>query len=255
MQQRPNSNLWFHRSQPRPQARFRLFCFPFAGGGIAAFHSWPNHLPIDIEVCALQLPGRDNRMREAPVDDLNSLVHALSDGLADHLNLPYAFYGHSMGALIAYELTRDLRRRRMNTPVHLFVSSRRAPHLPSRERDCHQLPDDEFVRTLIQRYNGIPQAVLAEPELMKLFLPILRADFTLMETYAYVLEEPLQQPLTIFGGVEDRIVGGADLEAWKQTTIGPSELHIMPGGHFFIQTAQTLLLPLVARRLLDTSLC
>jgi medium-chain acyl-[acyl-carrier-protein] hydrolase len=122
--------------------------------------------------------------------------------------------------------------------------------LPSRERNCHQLPDDEFVRTLIQRYNGIPQAVLAEPELMKLFLlPILRADFTTDGTYAYVLEEPLQQPLTIFGGVEDRLVGGADLEAWKQTTIGPSELHIMPGGHFFIQTAQTLLLPLVARRL------
>src|SRR5262245_12023957 len=174
------SNIWFHSPQPRPHARLRLFCIPYAGAGVVAYHSWPNYVPPDVEVCAIQLPGRDGRLREKPFVDLLALVDVLAKGLSPWLATPYALFGHSMGALIAYGLVRHLRQQSATPPVRLFVSGRRAPHVPSRQSPCHQLPDQEFIETLVQRYNGIPKAVLSEPELMSLFLPILRADFTLM---------------------------------------------------------------------------
>jgi medium-chain acyl-[acyl-carrier-protein] hydrolase len=228
-----------------------LFCFPYAGGGIAAFRTWPNHLPADVEVCSIQLPGRDDRMKEKPYSDLTSLVEALAEGLSPNLAAPYAFFGHSMGALITFELVRQLRRRGMILPLHLFVSARRAPHLPSREPPCHQLPEHEFVQTLVQRYNGIPQAILAEPELMQLFIPILRADFTLMETYRFVPEQLLEQNVTIFGGTDDQIVSRDDLSGWKELTRGTTDFHLMPGGHFFLQTGQAGLVGLIGKQIMD----
>lgn len=244
-------NSWFRRFQPRPQARFRLFCFPYAGGGAAAYRTWSDHLPSDVEVCAIQLPGRDERMREKPHSNLLTLLDALGEALDPELAEPYALFGHSMGALIAYELVRRQRRRGGKLPVHLFVSARRAPHVPIRELPCHQLPEQAFVQTLVRRYNGIPQAILAEPELMKLFLPILRADFTLMETYRYIPEDPLDQPITVFGGMDDQIVARADLESWKDMTRGGCDIHMLPGGHFFPQTAQAAVLAVIARHLMD----
>lgn len=246
-----SSNIWFHCPQPRSQPRFRLFCFPYAGGGVAAYRSWPNHLPADVEVCSVQLPGRDDRMREKPCSDLKALVDVLANGLAPRLVPPYAFFGHSMGALIAYELVRCLRGQGANPPVHLFVSARRAPHVPNPDPPCHQLPDQGFLQILVRRYNGIPQAILAEPELMKLFLPILRADFTLMETYQHVAAEPLDQAITVFGGMDDQIVSRAGLAAWKDVTRGAFEVHMMPGGHFFLQNAQAALLEVIARQLVS----
>jgi medium-chain acyl-[acyl-carrier-protein] hydrolase len=223
----------------------RLFCFPFAGGGVTAFRKWADFLPSDIEVCSIRLPGRDDRMTEKPVSNLLHLVASLAEGLNPYLSMPFAFYGHSLGALIAYELTRELRRRGEKLPHHLFLAARRAAHVPSRETPCHQLPDAEFIETLVRRYNGIPPAILAEPELMKLFLPILRADFTLMETYQHTAEDLLNVPTTVFGGVRDQIVRHDDLEAWKELTVGPSELHLIEGDHFFLQTAQVPLLRLI----------
>src|SRR5262245_31979426 len=163
-----SSNPWFYTPQPRPHARLRLFCFPYAGGGVSTYRSWPNYLPADVEVCSIRLPGRDDRMGEKPFANLPALVDALAVGLRPRLAAPYAFYGHSMGALIAFELARHLRHRSENLPVHLFVSARRAPQVPSHEAPCHQLTDSEFVDTLVRRYNGIPKIILAEPELMKL---------------------------------------------------------------------------------------
>jgi medium-chain acyl-[acyl-carrier-protein] hydrolase len=249
MPSNPKSNIWFYSPQPRPHARLRLFCIPYAGGGVAAYHSWPNHLPSDVEVCAIQLPGRDSRLREKPFIDLLALVDALAEGLSPWLASPYALFGHSMGALIAYGLVRHIRRQGGNPPVRLFVSGRRAPHVPGRQSPCHHLPDPEFVETLVQRYNGIPKAVLAEPELMDLFLPILRADFTLMETYSHVPEEPLQQAITVFGGIDDQSVNRADLDAWKDVTRGETDLHILQGDHFFVQTARTALLSIISRQI------
>jgi medium-chain acyl-[acyl-carrier-protein] hydrolase len=244
-----NSNIWFYSPQARPQARVKLFCIPYAGGGVAAYHSWPNSMPSDVEVCAIQLPGRDSRLREKPFVDLPSLVDALAEGLAPWLTSPYALFGHSMGALIAYGLVRHLRHKGGPLPFRLFVSGRRAPHVPGRQSPCHHLSDPEFVETLVQRYNGIPKAVLAEQELMNLFLPILRADFTLMETYKHIPEEPLEQAITVFGGIDDQSVNRADLDAWKDVTRGETDLHMLPGDHFFVQSARTALLNIVSRQL------
>jgi medium-chain acyl-[acyl-carrier-protein] hydrolase len=240
-----HSKIWVHCAQPRPQAQFRLFCFPFAGVGAANFRTWPNYFPAEVEVCTIQLPGRDDRLREKPYSDLPSLVEALAVGVGPSLTMPYAFFGHSMGALIAYELTRAFRRKGLTMPTHLFVSARRAPHLPSSEPPCHQLPNDAFVKTLVSRYNGIPPAVLAEPELMQLFLPILRADFTLLETYRHIAEESIPQPITIFGGLSDQLVSRSELVAWKDLTTGATDVHMMPGGHFFLQTSQAAVLSIV----------
>jgi medium-chain acyl-[acyl-carrier-protein] hydrolase len=151
--------------------------------------------------------------------------------------------------LIAYGLVRRIRQRGGPPSIRLFVSGRRAPHVPGRQTLCHHLPDQEFVDTLVQRYNGIPKAVLSEPELMNMFLPILRADFTLMETYKHVPEEPLEQPITVFGGIDDPSVNRADLDGWKDVTRGETDLHMMPGDHFFVQTARNALLSVIARQL------
>jgi len=247
----PSANVWLRCPQPRPQARLRLFCFPYAGGGAAAYRTWPNHLPGDVEVCAIQLPGRDERLGETPYSDLVTLLEALAEGLAPRLEAPYAVFGHSLGALLAYELVRHQRRRGGNLPVHLFVSARRAPHVPSREPPCHLLPEQAFIQALVRRYNGIPQAILAEPAVMRLFLPVLRADFSVMETYRFVAEDPLDQAITAFGGLDDQVVSRADLETWRMTTRGECAIHMIPGGHFFLQTAPTALLDVIARQLVD----
>jgi len=204
-------------------------------------------------VCAVQLPGHDSRMREKPCTDLMVLIDGLMQGLAGEITTNYAFFGHSMGALIAYEFVRRIHRERRQTPVHLFVSARRAPHLPLTEGPYHKLPDSAFVDVLVNRYNGIPQAILGEPDLMQLFLPILRADFTLLETYNHIPGEPLSEPITVFGGLEDRIVSQADLSAWKQLTRGAVDVHMMSGGHFFLQSAPEPMLRIMAAALRDTA--
>jgi medium-chain acyl-[acyl-carrier-protein] hydrolase len=243
------SNTWFHCRQPRPQARLRLFCFPYAGSGVAVYRNWPDQLPEDIEVCAVQLPGRDGRTSEPPFTEIPALVAALADGLSPWMGTPSAFFGHSMGALIAYELIRYLQGKRGPKPVHLIVSARRAPDIRNSEPPIHSLPEPAFVDQLVRRYGGIPTAVLAEADLMKLFLPTLRADFRLIETYRHVPGEPLDLPITVCGGVEDRLVSEADLTAWRNMTRDRCSVHLLPGDHFYLQNARGGLLPLIAREL------
>jgi surfactin synthase thioesterase subunit len=243
------SSKWFRSLLPLPDARFRLFCFPHAGGSVATYRSWPRHLPSDVEVCAVQLPGRDVRMRDEPITEMPRLVDELAEGLASSLERPHAFFGHSMGAIIAFELVRRLRRQARPLPVHLFVSARSAPQIVDGKPPCHDLPEADFVNHLVERYNGIPQPILAEPELMRLFLPILRADFKLIENYRYQPGETLEQPVTAFGGAEDPIVTSAELGAWRDVTHGAFHLHMMSGGHFFLQSSEAELARLIANEL------
>jgi len=231
------------------RTRLRLFCFPYAGGGATIYRGWGSLLPPEIQLCAVHLPGRGNRFGETPVSSSGALVELLASDLAPYFDLPFAFFGHSMGALVGFELTRHLRERGMALPEHLMVSGRRAPQRPGEKRPLHDLPEDEFMAEL-RNLDGTPEEILQHPELMELFAPILRADFQLCETYSFVPGEPLDVPISAFGGLEDRDVGRDDLLAWKEHTRGGFRLRMFPGGHFFLHAARQGLVHAVAEDLM-----
>jgi medium-chain acyl-[acyl-carrier-protein] hydrolase len=235
---------------PRPNAgaRLRLFCFPYAGGGASIYTSWPRSLPADVEVCAVQPPGREQRIAEAPFSHVDPLVESAAEALAPFLDVPFAFFGHSKGALVGFELIRRLRRDGLPLPLAFFPSGRRAPHLPARERPIHALPEDEF-RDGLRRLGGTPEVLLEHPELMELFSPLLRADFAVSETYTPREEPPLEMPIAAFGGVRDEDVLPADVEAWGRYTTGAFATHMFPGDHFFIRHDQEAVLAELSREL------
>jgi len=243
-----NAGAWIVRQQAKPAARMRLFCFPYAGGAASIYHGWSAELPASVEVCAIQLPGRQNRILEAPYTDMPALITTLMDVLAPYLDRPYAFFGHSLGAMIAFELARALRRQGRPEPVHLFVSGHRTPALPSRYDPTYHLPDAAFLDS-VRRLNGTPAAVLDNAELLQLMLPLLRADFTLAETYAYVPEPPLLSPISAFGGLQDVRISEAEITAWGALTQGDFFARMLPGDHFFLHSSRAQLLAALAEDL------
>lgn len=244
---------WLAYREVNPRARLRLFCFPYAGGGASAYRGWAAALPADVEVCPVQLPGRESRLREPAFDRPEPLVAALADALQPHIDLPFAFFGHSMGALLSFEITRELRRRGGPLPLHLFLSGRRAPQVAAREEDIHDLPEAEFVAKL-RELNGTPEEVLQHSELMRLLVPVLRADFAVNETYVYRPGEPLDMGVSAFGGLGDAEVTRDDLAGWREQTRGAFRLRMLPGDHFFLHSARDLLTESVARDLVTLSL-
>jgi medium-chain acyl-[acyl-carrier-protein] hydrolase len=239
---------WIACRKPRPQARLRLFCFPYAGGGALIFRTWSAGLPADVEVCPIQLPGRGTRLMEPPFTQLSPLIQALAQALFPLLDKPFAFFGHSLGALVSFELARQLRRQYGVQPVRLFVSASRAPQLPHRGLPVHTLPEGDFLAEL-RHLNGTPREVLEHEELMQIALPVLRADFTVYETYVYSTELPLNCPISTFGGLRDRTVSQSDLEAWREQTNVSFSLQMFPGDHFFLKTTQPLLLRMLSQEL------
>jgi medium-chain acyl-[acyl-carrier-protein] hydrolase len=239
---------WIACRKPRPQARLRLFCFPYAGGGALIFRTWADGLPADVEVCPIQLPGRGTRLMEPLFTQLSPLIQALAQALLPLLDKPFAFFGHSLGALVSFELARQLRRQYGVQPVRLFVSAGRAPQLPHRGLPVHTLPEGDFLAEL-RRLNGTPRAVLEHEELMQIALPVLRADFAVYETYVYSTELPLNCPISTFGGLRDRTVSQSDLEAWREQTRSSFSLQMFPGDHFFLNTTQPLLLRVLSQEL------
>jgi medium-chain acyl-[acyl-carrier-protein] hydrolase len=238
---------WIVRPRPNPEAALRVLCFPFAGGGTSIFRTWPDALPANVELLAVELPGRDTRFKEQPISRLAPLVTALANAVAPLLQAPFAIYGHSLGALVGFSFARELRRRALRPPVHLFVSGRRAPQLrePS---PMHHLPDPEFLAAL-RRLGGIPDAVFQATELMAVYLPILRADVTVSEAEPVVPEEPLACPITALGGLTDERASVDELDAWRVQTSAAFERETFPGGHFFLQSARTAFLGSLSRRL------
>jgi len=226
----------------------RLFCFPYAGGGAPIFRAWPDALPSTVEVCAIQLPGRGPRMMEKPFRRMPALVSALTDALLPLFDKPFAFFGHSMGAWISFELARRLQSKHRVEPLHLFVSGAGAPHVPSRELPLHALPEAELIKAL-GGLNGTPKELLESEELMQLMLPILRADFAVCETYAYRNGSILNCPITAFGGLQDRRLYRSDIKAWSAETNASFSMKMFPGDHFFLHTAATLLLPVLKAEL------
>jgi medium-chain acyl-[acyl-carrier-protein] hydrolase len=239
---------WLQQPQRRPGARLRLLMIPHAGSGASAFRGWAEALPPEIEGCPVQLPGRENRMREPAFDRLPPLVEALAAALERWRDLPYAVLGHSNGALIGFELARHARRTGTPGPVHLFASGRRAPHLPPRQRNVHLLPQAELVEELVA-LGGMPPQVLEHPELLDLFVPVLRADMALTETREHRDEPPLDTPITALTGTEDAKVSLDEAEAWGLHTRGGFRLHTFPGDHFYLFSSRERVLPVLSEGL------
>lgn len=239
---------WITCRKPSPQARLRLFCFPYAGGGVSIFRAWPEGLPAHVEVCPVQFPGRGTRLAEPPFTRLPSLVQALAEALCPFLDKPFAFFGHSLGALVSFELARQLRRSYAATPVRLFISADRAPQIPRRDPPIHSLPEREFLVEL-RRLKGTPREVFEDEELMQVMIPVLRADFAAYETYGYTTEPPLDCPISAFGGLQDQRVRRGDLEAWRDQTSVFFSLRMFPGDHFFLNTTQAPLLGALSQEL------
>lgn len=247
-----NLSAWITRPNPSLIPRLRLFCFPFGGGGASYYHKWRARFSQDIELCGIQLPGRENRLREAPFTDLMKLVHVLANEIAPYLDRPYVFFGHSMGSLIAFELVRRLEAMGQMGPQHLIVSGRRAPHLPSTEPPRRHLPDPQFIQA-IRQYNGTPDIIFHDPDLLQIFLPVLRADLTLLETYDFISGEPVGCPLTALGGAQDPTVRLEELAAWAPYTTDSFELKLFPGDHFYLKTQTDALITHLHRTLLTTN--
>lgn len=237
----PDTQRWLRRVDPNPQARLCCFCLPYAGGNARLFQSWSQHLPASVEVCALELPGHGVRLTEPPLSNMNEMLDAIAHVIQPLCDRPFVLFGHSMGALISFELARYCRRHGLPMPAHLYVSGHRAPQLPDPEPPVHTLPDAAF-REKLTRLQGTAPEVLANDEFMALLLPVLRADFALCENYAYNAEPPLPCPITAFGGSRDPSTQRGRLRAWRSQTQAKFTPHVLPGHHFFIHSAEASLL-------------
>jgi acyl transferase domain-containing protein/surfactin synthase thioesterase subunit/acyl carrier protein len=239
---------WMVRFQPRSSAKFRLFCFAYAGAGASIFRSWAEELPPDIEVCAIQLPGREDRLGETPFTRITPLMQALVPILQPHLEIPFAFFGHSIGALVAFETVRALRQQGRPIPAHLWVSASRAPQLPDLNLPIHRLPEPQFIEALRQ-FKGTPVGILENADLMKLLSPTIRADLAIAENYIYSAQDKLPCPITAFGGHEDSFVPPEALAGWQDQTLGSFQLQLFPSDHFFLHQDRAAVLAAIAREL------
>ncbi|MDX2205385.1 MAG: alpha/beta fold hydrolase [Hyphomicrobiaceae bacterium] len=252
---RDRAGGWLQWPLARREAAVRLFCFHPAGVGASVYRQWAAALPADIELAAVQLPGRANRLAEPPLASIPALVDALATSLAPHFDRPFAFFGHSMGAVLAHELTHALRDRGLPGPRHLIVSGRRAPTVPDPFPPVRHLPDDAFVAEINRRYNAIPAEILAHRDVLELLLPCLRADIAALEEFVAPARPPLDAPIAVFGGDSDRQTPVAHLEPWRQETAAGSCVRVFPGGHFYLDPLRDQVVAEVAALLRsDTSL-
>ncbi|MBA3772359.1 MAG: thioesterase [Ramlibacter sp.] len=239
--------LLFGAGEPRPDARARLFCFHYAGSGGSIFRHWPDSLPDEVELVAVQLPGRENRLHEPLLHSMEDVAPPIVDELMPLLDRPFAFFGHSTGALIGFEVARVLRMRGLPQPQLLIVSAQNAPDVkPATIR--HQLSDPEFIEVL-RGCNGTPDAILANPALLELLLPRIRADGALFETYRYEQQPPLDCRIVVFHGSEDHLVHVEGLARWERETSQSFSRFKFPGDHFFIHAEEASVLKHVNREL------
>ncbi|MCP1120885.1 thioesterase II family protein [Robbsia andropogonis] len=224
-----------------------LFCFPYSGAGPSAFRDWEKALSPSVDIAAIQLPGREGRITEPPFTRFAQLIPALGEAIRPQLNGSFMFFGHSLGGLVCYELSCWLIAQGLPVPRHLFISAIRAPHCSRRARTLHDLPDAELVDEL-RRLNGTPKAILDNPALLGFFLPALRADLALSETYVHHATAPLDIPITVFSGQRDPYVDADEISAWHGHTEHAFSWHRMDGDHFYINTpARTVLFETLQR--------
>jgi len=229
---------WFKSYKTSPISRLRLFCFPYAGGSAQVFSQWADQLPDFVDVIAIQSPGRGRRFSESPIDCLKTKVQTLHREILPYTDKPYLFIGHSNGALLAYELARELQKSGNSNLKHIVLSAKRAPHLPNIKDPIHDLPNKEFIAEL-KGYNFTPDEVLENDELMELFLPMLRADFKLSDTHQFNHDCSLEASASLFWGKQDEDVPLNDVLAWKEVISGETSLVEFDDGHFFITSQET----------------
>ena len=238
-------NPWIRCLVQRTHPSLRLFCFPYGGGGASIFRAWSDKL-TDVEICPLQLPGREDRITESPFTSFNPLVRATAQAILPFLDVSFAFFGHSLGARISFEVARELRKQNGVLPSYLFVSACAAPQILTSTPAIHDLPEHKFLEE-VNRRHIIPEALLRNRSFMQICLPTLRADFAVRESYVYGEEPPLRCPIAAFGGLSDNIATTEKLQAWRDQTTAGFTLHMLPGGHFFLDTSQWLLLEILRR--------
>ncbi|QRO02649.1 thioesterase [Archangium violaceum] len=233
----PPVNPWFPLRQPNPHTRLRVFCFPYAGGGASIYNNWGAALPASVEVCAVQLPGRERRILEQPFRRIPALLDALEPVLAPLLDKPFVFFGYSMGTRIALALTQRWQARGAPLPLGLVMAAAGAPHRDRPSRD--DLDDANFVE-LLRSYEGTPPEVFAHKELLEMVLPSLRADFSVADTL--LPATPVRCPISAWSGEEDPHVTQESLDAWGELTTEELRLRWFPGKHFFLRTVREPLL-------------
>lgn len=243
------SGKWLVNLSPDRNAKIRLICFSYAGGGLSTFRQWPAYLPDAVQVVAVQLPGHDSRFNEPALTKISEVLPALADAVINTSKLPFAFFGHSLGALLATATVQHLQSRRMQAPRHLFVSGARPPHVADRrEIPVEKLSDEELIQELRQ-FGGSPDDVLNDDALMRILLPTIRADFALAQSCKTDEADTLPIPMSLYSGYEDRHVSASDLEQWRRYSHNRIPISMFPGGHFFVDTARPLLLSVLLRTL------
>lgn len=225
-----------------------MMCFTYAGGSTGTYRGWEDELPANVR--PIILPGRDSRLDEQPYTRLAPLIADLTDQVGPQVTPETVFFGHSMGALVAFEFTRELRRRGMALPRKLLLSAFRAPHLESDRRPIYGWPDD--VLQAVLRREGVPAATLSNPQIMAALLPTLRADLELCDTYEFVDDEPLDIPLAVYGGSDDVRVVPSALSEWDRHTTQGATFHTVNGPHLFVNVSRDELLAAVKHDLKAT---
>lgn len=236
------TNPWITRTVSNDfSPKCRLFCFPFAGGSASTYREWAQRLHPALEVCAINLPGRGARFLESAYSDMSSLTDVLADALLPEMDRPFFFFGHSMGAMVAFELARKLRARGCELPKHLFLSARPGP-LKRLTINAHPPIKDDDLVAMLMALNGTDKKVLENKELLEFMLPALRADMTLVQTHRYPHEPPLSCGITSFGGLLDPTVSKDELAQWRLQTTSSFRLHMLEGDHFFLHHQQKAIL-------------
>jgi medium-chain acyl-[acyl-carrier-protein] hydrolase len=244
------NNPWFSIKKRAPNAVMRLFCFPYAGGSAQVFADWFQSLPDNVEVVAVQYPGRGSRFVEPLIGSCEDMVATLATEIMPFVDKPFAFFGHSNGGLVSFELARKLQQHGVTHQLHHFISAKRAINLPARKAPMHSLPDDEFLREL-EDLGGTPPEILAQKELMELFMPILRSDFSLSETFKYSGESKLVCNATLLYGEKDEDIPEEDVMAWQARIEQPVKAQKFPGDHFFINSDKKEVLELLNHQLIQ----
>jgi len=233
-----SNSPWFEHLARSEGPPFRLFCFPHAGGNAQVFRQWQQYFHGELDVYLVHLPGRGRRIGEPPFTRLSALIDVLAEQSECEMQDQFALYGHSMGALLSFELGRELFRRYGRGPRQLFLSGCRAPQVHRSEPRTFNLPDEEFIAS-VRRLNGTPDELLEDAETREIFLPALRADFEMVETYEYQSGQPLPCPLTVYGGLQDSDVAIESLRAWEAQTTATCKVRMFDGDHFFIHNSGT----------------